>query len=155
MVSDDVDRGGLFGPVLSMQRSLVRGGLGIQRQVAEDVLEGLENLEEFGRRTRLSSHYSAVRAVDQLEEAHPSDDASLDTLYDGVGRTFETLSEVDDRATTAVSDAVETTADVTEGLGERYLEASETTCDPLVRSLDDPFSARPHEYGYDGAAADD
>jgi hypothetical protein len=157
MVSDDVDRGGLFGPVLSMQRSLVRGGLGLQRQLAEDVLEGLENLEDFGRRTRLSSHYAAVRAVDRIEAAHPDDEASLDTLYDGVGWTFETLADVDDRAVGTVSDAVERTADATEELGERYLEASETTCEPLVDRLGDPLgeTAPEHGYGYEGAAADD
>ncbi|WP_276257928.1 hypothetical protein [Haloglomus litoreum] len=157
MVSDDVDRGGLFGPVLSMQRSLVRGGLGVQRQIAEDVLEGLESLEQFSRRTRLSSHYAAVRAVDQIEEAHPSDEASLDTLYDGVGRTFETLADVDDRAASTVSEAVERTADATEELGERYLEVSETTCEPLVDRLGDSLgeTAPEHGYGYEGVAADD
>jgi len=155
MVSDDADRGGLFGPVLSMQRSLVRGGLGVQRTVAEDVLDGIENLGDLSRRTRLSSHYAAVRAVDQIEEAHPDDDAALDTLYDGVGRTFERLAEADARATSAMSDAVETGADVTEELGERYLEVSETTCGPLADHLGATEADAAHGYGYEGAAADD
>jgi hypothetical protein len=145
MVSGDADRGGLFGPVLSMQRSLVRGGLGVQRQLAEDVLDGIGNLGDLSRRTRLSSHYAAV----------PADDAALDTLYDGVGRTFERLAEADDRATSAMSDAVETSADVTEELGERYLEVSETTCGPLADQLGAMEAEAAHGYGYEGAAADD
>jgi len=128
---------GLFGPVFEMQRSLVRGGLGAQRRVADTLLERIESLEDLSRRTRLSSHYTAVRAVDQLEEIHPDEEASLDPLYDGVGRTFETLATVDDGAATAATDTIETAADVAEEAGERYLEASETTCEPLLEGLDE------------------
>lgn len=154
MVSDDADRGGLFGPIRSMQRSLVRGGLSVQRQLADDVLESLETMEDFSRRTRLSSHYSAVRAVDRLEDVHPADDASLDPLYDGVGQTFDALADADDQATTVVSDAVERTADVTEELGEQYLEASETTCDPVVEWFRDPL-VDADTADYPNAASDD
>lgn len=155
MVSDDADGGGLFGPVLSMQRSIVRGGLEFQRQVAENVLEGIESLEDISRRTRLSSHYTAVRAVDRLEDAHPDDEASLDPVYEGVGQTFETVAEADGRATAIASDAVETTTEVTEGLGERYLEVSETTCDPFVDRIRDPLPDDESGMTYQRAASDD
>jgi hypothetical protein len=150
MVSDDTGSG-LLGPVFEMQRSLVQGGLGVQRRVAEDLQDRIESLEDLSRRTRLSSHYTAVRAVDQLEEIHPDEEASLDPLYDGVGRTFEALATVDDGAATAAADTIETVADVADEAGERYLDASETTCEPLVEGLDDTEPAA----GDYGPAADD
>lgn len=143
--------GGLFGPVFDMQRSLVRGGLGVQRRVAEDLLDRVDSLADFSRRTRLSSHYTAVRAVDQLEDIHPDEEASLDPLYDGVGQAFEALATVDDGATTAAADTVETVAGVADEAGERYLDASETTCEPLLEGPDDTEPT----YGDYGPAADD
>jgi hypothetical protein len=152
MVSDDTDAGGLFGPILSSHRTLVESGLQLQRRVTDDLLGGVERVESFTRRTRLSSHYAAVRAVDRIEEAHPNEEATLDPLYDGVGRTFETLAEVDDGATTAVTDAVETTAETAEAVGEGYLDLSASACEPVLERLGDPGAAPGHEFE---AAADD
>ena len=115
--------GGPLGPLRSLQRAVVRGGIGLQRDLAESVLDHVDESEAVRRRARLSSHYLAVRTVDQLETAHPDDDAELDPLYDGVGRTFEVLTDLDDRATDTAVGAVETTAAISERVTRRTLGA--------------------------------
>jgi hypothetical protein len=145
---------GLLSPLRSFHRAVVRGGIGLQRDLAETVLAHVNGSENVRRRARLSSHYLAVRMVDQLETAHPDEDASLDPLYDGVGRTFEVLTDLDDRATDTAVGAVETTQDVAEDVGERYLEASESTCGPLVDLLDEPTAADGIDVTVDAPADD-
>jgi hypothetical protein len=154
MSADDSGGGGLFGPVLSMQRAVVESGLELQRQAAERTLDRIEAFEGFSRRTRLSSHYSAVRVVDGLEAAHPADDPNLDPLYDGVGRTFEVLTDLDDRATDTAADAVSATRDATERVGEEYLALSESTCDPLTEVLDGPDAGTDIDVTVDAPADD-
>jgi hypothetical protein len=138
-------------PLDAVRRAAAEGGVGLQRDLADRALAQLDRAEEHRRRARLSSHYTAVRAVDQLEEIHPDEEASLDPLYDGVGRTFDALATVDDGAVTAAADGIEVVADVADEAGERYLDVSETTCEPLLERLGETEPT----YGEYGPGADD
>jgi hypothetical protein len=120
--TSDPERAGASCPLDAFRRAAAEGGVGLQRDLADEALTQLDRAEDHRRRARLSSHYAAVRAVDQLETAHPDDEASLDPLYDGVGRTFEVLTDLDDRAGDAAVSAVETAAAVSERLTRRVLE---------------------------------
>jgi len=121
------DAGGGSGPldsVCALHRSVVREGIELQRSVADTLLNGVDRSEDHRRRARLSSHYAAVRAVDQVETAHPSEELWVDPLYDGVGRAFEVLTDLDDRATETATTTVETTAAVSERLTRQAMPSS-------------------------------
>lgn len=120
--SSDPEHGRASCPLDAFRRAATEGGVGLQRNLADEVLARLDSADERRRRVRLASHYAAVRAVDQLETAHPDEGATLDSLYDGVGRTFAVLTDLDDRADDAAVSAVETAAAVSERLTRRALQ---------------------------------
>lgn len=119
--SDSAGDGGPLSSVCALQRSVCRDGIELQRDVADSLLDGVDRSEDHRRRARLSSHYAAVRAVDQLETAHPQDDPSMDPLYDGVARTFEVITDLDDHATETATSTVETAATLSEDLTRRVM----------------------------------
>jgi hypothetical protein len=119
--SDEGGVGGPLGPVCALRRAAVREGVELQRSVADSLLAEVDRSEDHRRRLRLSSHYAAVRAVDQVETAHPDEEPPTDPLYDGVGRTFEVLTDLDDRATETAASTVETAAALSERLTRRVL----------------------------------
>lgn len=119
--SDEWGARGPFGPARALRRTVVRDGVALQRDVEESLLEEIERAEDRCRRVRLSSHYAAVRGVDQVETLHPDDEPPTDPLYDGVGRTFEALTDLDDRATETAITTVETVTTLSERLTRRVL----------------------------------
>lgn len=119
--SDQGGVGGPLGPVCALRRAAVRDGVALQRSVADSLLREVARSEDHRRRLRLSSHYAAVRAVDQVETHHPGEEPPTDPLYDGVGRTFEVLTDLDDRATETALSTVETAAGLSERLTRRVL----------------------------------
>ncbi|WP_254823029.1 hypothetical protein [Haloglomus halophilum] len=119
--SDEGGVGGPLGPVCALRRTVTREGVSLQRDVEESLLEEIERAEDRCRRVRLSSHYAAVRGVDQVETLHPDEEPPTDPLYDGVGRTFEILTDLDDRARESAITTVETAATLSERLTRRLL----------------------------------
>jgi hypothetical protein len=112
---------GPVGPLCTLQRATLRRSIERQRHAADSLLRQVGWTERHSRRARLSSHYAAVRGVDRVAELHPREDPSVDPLYDGVGRAFELLTDLDARANRSLTNAIETTATLSERLTRRAL----------------------------------
>jgi hypothetical protein len=115
--------------LFTVPRAVVEGGLDIQREVADHLLDRIDGVDDARRRRRLASHYAAVQAVDRIEDAHPDEDPSLDPLYDGVGRTFDIVRSLDRRTHELATDTVRNTTTVSERLVGTCVEATEFRTD--------------------------
>ena len=118
-------------------RAVVEGGLDIQREVADRLLDRLDGVEEARRRRRLASHYAAVQAVDRIEDAHPEEDSSLDPLYDRVRRTFGIVRSLDRRTHDLAADTVRNTTTVSERVVEGCIDATALRVDRTDGSGED------------------
>lgn len=132
MSTDGRRRGGALGALFSIQRAVVEGGVGLQRQIADRGLDRMEDVEDASRRRRLAAHYAAVQAVDRIEDAHPDEAASLDALYDGVGRTFDVVGTLDQQTNEFATRTVENTVGLSERASGAYLDATERGCGSLA-----------------------
>jgi hypothetical protein len=147
MSTDGRRRGGLLGPLCAVQRAVVEGGVGLQREIADRLLDRIEAAEDASRRRRLAAHYAAVQAVDRIEDAHPDEEASLDALYDGVGRTFDVAGTLDQHTNEFATRTVENTVGLSERASDAYLATAERGC--LSTRRGDRQPERPDEDGPD------